>query len=421
MRTSFEHKINYSIVLEEIIKTATKAVNVGVGIRVISGEKTGYAYSEGLDRPFVLKAARTAAFIASSSSDGGKVKINVPRISDHNLYTVPLLSTDIGIQEKIALLREADAAARAFDPRIQQVQTSYIDETKHVLIVTSDGRSVWDVQPMVRFNVSCILKRTERDIGYQEGGRLARNFQGQSQSTRWQMKRHDDLQLGAIDAPAGTMEVVLGNGWPGILLHEAIGHGLEADFNRKQTSAFTGLWNRPWPPIVHRGGRLLSIPPDSPTSTTKEIPQNTVLIERGVERLSSGSPQFKALTCSVTEMAAVRDTTIFYSVLTNTFLMAGESAPEDIIRSVKALCRSFRWQASRHHQRKICIPLSEAYLIEDGKVTAPVKGNANWSGPTVLREVTMVGNDLKLDQGVGICGKEGQSVPVSVGLPYKDS
>src|SRR6267154_3719218 len=168
----FEHKINFSISLEEqIIKSATKAINVGVGIRVLSGEKTVYAYSEDLDSRSILKAARTAAFIASSSSAGGRVGIDTPEVREHNLYSVPLLSTDLGIQDKIALLREADQAARGFDARIHQVQASYIDETKHVLIVTSNGKYTWDVQPLVRLNVSCIAEENgKRQSGYQGAG-----------------------------------------------------------------------------------------------------------------------------------------------------------------------------------------------------------------------------------------------------------
>ena len=243
----FEHKINYSIVLEEqIVKTATKAVNTGVGIRVLSGEKTGYAYSEDLDRENILKAARTAAFIASSSSAGGRIGIDAPSVHEHNLYSVPLLSTDLGVQQKIALLRAADEAGRAYDARIHQVQASYVDETKHVLIVSSDGRCVWDVQPMVRLNVSCIAEENgKRQSGYQgAGGRRSMDVFSNDldpKSLAREAARQAILQLSAIDAPAGPMEVVLGNGWPGILLHEAIGHGLEADFNRKKTSAFSGL------------------------------------------------------------------------------------------------------------------------------------------------------------------------------------
>jgi len=427
----FEHKINYSIVLEEqIIKTATKAVNVGVGVRVISGEKTGYAYSEDLDRQLVLKAARTAAFIASSSSDGGKLKVNAPRVSDHNLYTVPLLSTDIGIQEKIALLREADHAARAFDLRIQQVQTSYLDETKHVLIVSSDGRSVWDVQPLVRFNVSCIAEENgKRQSGYQGGGgrnslEIFRDDLNPAALAN-EAARQAILQLGAIEAPAGTMEVVLANGWPGILLHEAIGHGLEADFNRKQTSAFSGLLGQTVASelctvvddgtIPFRRGSLNFDDEGNPT-------QNTVLIEKGVlkgylqDHLSS-----KLMKAPLTGNGRRQSyDNIPIPRMTNTFMMAGESAPEDIIRSVKKGLYAVHFGGGQVDitSGKFVFSASEAYLIEDGKLTAPVKGaTLIGDGPTVLREVTMVGNDLKLDQGVGICGKEGQTIPVSVGLP----
>jgi len=427
----FEHKINYSIVLEEqIVKTATKAVNVGAGVRVLSGEKTGYAYSEDLDRQLILKAARTAAFIASSSSGGGNVKIDLPRVREHNLYAVPLLSTDIGIQEKIALLREADHAARAYDPRIQQVQASYIDETKHVLIVSSDGRCVWDVQPMVRFNVSCIAEENgKRQSGYQGGGgrRSLEVFKDSLNPATLarEAARQAILQLGAVDAPAGPMEVVLGNGWPGILLHEAIGHGLEADFNRKQTSAFSGLLGQTVASelctvvddgtIPFRRGSLNFDDEGNPT-------QNTVLIEKGVlkgylqDRLSS-----KLMKTDVTGNGRRQGyDNIPIPRMTNTFMMAGDSAPEDIIRSVKKGLYAVHFGGGQVDitSGKFVFSTSEAYLIEDGKVTAPVKGaTLIGDGPTVLREVTMVGSDLKLDQGVGICGKEGQTVPVSVGLP----
>jgi TldD protein len=427
----FEQKINYSIVLEEqIIKTATKAVNVGVGIRVLSGEKTGYAYSDNLDPRQILKAARTAAFIASSAAEGGRVGIEAPTVNENNLYSVELLSTDIGIQQKIAILREADRAARAFDPRISQVQASYIDETKHVLIVSSSGRCVWDVQPLVRMNVSCIAEENgKRQSGYQGGGgrRSLDIFSDNLDpaTIARESARQAVLQLNAIDAPAGPMEVVLGNGWPGILLHEAIGHGLEADFNRKQTSAFSGLIGKTVASelctVVDDGTipfRRGSLNIDDEGNPTK----NTVLIEKGVlqgylqDHLSS-----KLMNSPVTGNGRRQGyDNIPIPRMTNTFMMAGESAPEDIIRSVKKGLYAVHFGGGQVDitSGKFVFSASEAYLIEDGKVTAPVKGaTLIGDGPTVLREVTMVGNDLKLDQGVGICGKEGQTVPVSVGLP----
>jgi TldD protein len=427
----FERKINYSIVLEEqIIKTATKAVNVGVGIRVLSGEKTGYAYSDDLDRQQILKAARTAAFIASSASDGGRIGIPAPTVNENNLYSVQLLSTDIGVQQKIALLKEADQAARAFDRRISQVQASYIDETKHVLIVSSSGRCVWDVQPLVRMNVSCIAEENgKRQSGYQGGGgrRSLDIFSDDLNpgAIARESARQAVLQLTAIDAPAGPMEVVLGNGWPGILLHEAIGHGLEADFNRKQTSAFSGLIGQTVASelctVVDDGTipfRRGSLNIDDEGNPTK----NTVLIEKGVlqgylqDHLSS-----KLMNAPVTGNGRRQGyDNIPIPRMTNTFMMAGESAPEDIIRSVKKGLYAVHFGGGQVDitSGKFVFSASEAYLIEDGRVTAPVKGaTLIGDGPTVLREVTMVGSDLKLDQGVGICGKEGQTVPVSVGLP----
>ncbi len=244
----FEYRINHSIVLEEqIVKTATKAVNLGVGVRVLSGEKTGYAYSEDLDRESILKAARTAAFIASSSRVGRQDRNRCTGASPARSLLCSASCPPIWRSaEKIALLRQADEAARAYDPRIRQVQASYVDETRHVLIASSDGRYVWDVQPLVRLNVLCIAEENgNRQSGYQgAGGRRTLEIFREALDPRTlarEAARQAVLLLGAADAPAGPMEVVLGPGWPGILLHEAIGHGLEADFNRKKTSAFSGL------------------------------------------------------------------------------------------------------------------------------------------------------------------------------------
>jgi len=427
----FEHKINYSIVFEEqIVKTATKAVNVGVGIRVLSGEKTGYAYSEELDRVNILKAARTAALIASKSSSGGRIGIDAPAIREHNLYSIPLLSTDLGIQQKIALLQEANQSARAYDPRIHQVQASYIDETKHVLIVSSDGRCVWDIQPMVRLNVSCIAEENgKRQSGYQGGGgrRSLDIFREEldPKALACEAARQAILQLSAIDAPAGTMEVVLGNGWPGILLHEAIGHGLEADFNRKKTSAFSGLIGQKVASdlctVIDDGTipfRRGSLNIDDEGNPTKQ----TVLIEKGVlqcylqDHLSS-----KLMNAPLTGNGRRQSYDhIPIPRMTNTFMMSGQSTPEDIIKSVKRGLYAVHFGGGQVDitSGKFVFSASEAYMIEDGRITSPVKGaTLIGDGPTVLREVTMVGNDLKLDHGVGICGKEGQTVPVSVGLP----
>jgi TldD protein len=427
----FEYKINHSIVLEEeIVKTATKSVNMGAGVRVLSGEKTGYAYSDDLDRESILKAARTAAFIAASSSEGGRIAIDQPVIHDHNLYSEPLLPTDLAIVDKIALLQLADRAARAYDPRIRQVQASYVDETKHVLIASSDGRYVWDKQPMVRLNVYCIAEENgNRQSGYQGGGgrRSLAIFRDDldPKALAEEAARQAVLQLNAHEAPAGPMEVVLGPGWPGILLHEAIGHGLEADFNRKKTSAFAGLVGQKVASelctVVDDGTipfRRGSLNVDDEGNPTKE----TVLIEKGVlqgylqDRLSA-----KLMNAPLTGNGRRQGYDhIPMPRMTNTFMMSGQSTPDEIIRSVKKGLYAVHFGGGQVDitSGKFVFTASEAYLIEDGKLTAPVKGaTLIGDGPTVLRQVTMVGNDLKLDQGVGICGKEGQTIPVSVGLP----
>jgi TldD protein len=427
----FEYRINHSIVLEEeIIKSATKGVNMGVGVRVISGEKTGYAYSDDLNRENIIKAARTAAFIASSSAEGGRVGIPNPLAPDQALYSIPLVPAELEIAQKIRLLEAADHAARAYDPRIKQVQAVYVDETKHVLIASSDGRCVWDLQPMVRLNVMCIAEESgKRQIGYQGGGgrRALDIFAGDldPKAMAIESARQAILQLGAIDAPAGSMEVVLGPGWPGVLLHEAIGHGLEADFNRKKTSAFSGLIGQKVASelctVVDDGTipfRRGSLNMDDEGNPTHE----TILIEKGVlqgylqDRLSS-----KLMNAPLTGNGRRQSYDhIPMPRMTNTFMMAGDSAPEDIIKSVKKGLYAVHFGGGQVDitSGKFVFSASEAYLIEDGRITAPVKGaTLIGDGPTVLRHVTAVGNDLELDHGVGICGKDGQTIPVSVGLP----
>ncbi len=427
----FEYRISHSIILEEqIIKSATKSVNMGVGVRVLSGEKTGYAYSDDLNRENILKAARTAAFIAHSSSEGGTTGLSAPISLENDLYSIPLQPVDLEIAGKIALLHEADFAARSYDSRIQQVQCSYLDETKHVMIASSDGRCVWDVQPLVRLNVMCVAEAgSQRQSGYQGGGgrRSVDIFTGDldPKTLARESARQALLQLNAVGAPAGPMEVVLGPGWPGILLHEAIGHGLEADFNRKGTSAFTGLVGQKVASelctVVDDGTipfRRGSLNVDDEGNPTHE----TVLIENGIlrgylqDKLSAGL--MKAPITGNGRRQGYEH--IPMPRMTNTFMKAGESAPEDIIKSVKRGLYAVQFGGGQVDitSGKFVFSASEAYLIEDGHITAPVKGaTLVGDGPTVLRQVTMVGNDLQLDMGVGICGKEGQSVPVGVGLP----
>ena len=427
----FELKVNHSIGLDEqIVKSATKAINVGVGVRVLSGDKTGYAYSEDLERESILKAARTAAFIASSSSSGGKIAVGRPGVAQQDLYSSPLLPADLAVSDKIALLRQADESARGYDSRIRQVQAAYVDETRHILLVSSDGRYVWDVQPMVRLSVTCTAEENgKRQSGHQgAGGRRTLELFRETLDPRAlarEAARQAIQQLGAADTPAGPMEVVLGPGWPGILLHEAIGHGLEADFNRKKTSAFSGLLGEKVASelctvvddgtIPYRRGSLNVDDEGNPT-------HQTVLIEKGVllgylqDRLSAklmGAP----LTGNGRREGYDH---IPMPRMTNTFMMAGQSTPEEIIRSVKKGLYAVHFGGGQVDitSGKFVFSASEAFLIEDGRITAPVKGaSLIGDGPTVLKRVTMVGNDLRLDQGIGTCSKEGQSIPVGVGLP----
>jgi TldD protein len=427
----FEYRINHSIVLEEqIIKSATKSVSLGVGVRVISGEKTGYAYSDDLNRENVMKAARTAAFIASAASQGGKIQIPTPLGQEKNLYPINVFPTELEISQKIALLQDGDRAARGFDSRIKQVQASYVDETKHVLIVTSEGNAAWDRQPLVRMNVMCLAEEGgRRQSGYHGGGgrRGLDIFAGDldPKAIARESARQAILQLGAVDAPAGPTEVVLGPGWPGILLHEAIGHGLEADFNRKKTSAFAGLVGQKVASelctvvddgtIPFRRGSLNMDDEGNPT-------HQTVLIEKGIlrgylqDRLSS---RLMKLPLTGNGRRQSYDH-IPIPRMTNTFMMAGDSAPEDIIKSVKKGLYAVQFGGGQVDitSGKFVFSASEAYLIDDGHITAPVKGaTLIGDGPTVLRQVTAVGGDLKLDHGIGICGKDGQTIPVGVGLP----
>ena len=427
----FELRINHSINLEEeLVKTASKAINLGVGVRVLSGEKTGYAYSESLDRENILKAARTAAFIASSSSTGGTIGLSAPAVHEHDLYAVSVMPAELAIAEKIVLLQQADVAARSYDPRIRQVQASYVDETRHILLASSDGRYVCDIQPQVRMNVLCIAEENgNRQSGHQgAGGRRTLEIFKEAldpRSLAREAARQAVLLLDAREAPAGSMDVVLGPGWPGILLHEAVGHGLEADFNRKNTSAFSGLVGQKVASelctVVDDGTipfRRGSLNVDDEGTPTHE----TVLIERGVlkgylqDRLSS-KLMGQAMTGNGRRQGYDH---VPLPRMTNTFMMAGTSNPEEIIRSVKTGLYATHFGGGQVDitSGKFVFSASEAWLIEDGKITAPVRGaSLIGDGPTVLKKVTMVGNDLRFDQGVGVCTKEGQHLPVGVGLP----
>lgn len=426
----FEHAVLSNLSLEEqLIKSANRAITQGVGVRVISGERTGYAYCDEIAPEAIRTAALTAAYIANSNGATTPINVTVGQ-PQHNLYPVAHPANEEPLERKIELLHQADRAARAYDKRIREVQASVVDEFKVILIATSEGLLIGDVQPLVRMNVSCIA---DDDGNLQAGrtgggGRAGLDIfvdQRSPEAFATNAARQAIVQLDAIDAPAGAMEVVLGPGWPGILLHEAVGHGLESDFNRKGTSAFSGLIGQKVASelctivddgtIESRRGSINIDDEGNPSS-------RTVLIENGVLRGYLQDYLSAKLTKAKLTGSGRRESYRCLPMprMTNTFMLSGQDAPQDIIASVKRGLYAVNFGGGQVDitNGKFVFSASEAYLIEDGKITAPVKGaTLIGHGPTSLTKVTAVGHDLSLDQGVGLCGKNGQSVPVGVGLP----
>jgi len=413
---------------EQIVKSASQGTSAGCGIRVLSGERTGYAYTDNLSAERLLHAAKTAALIASGPAKQPVQGFTETRAAD--LYPVPLGGFDLDLAARLELILRADRAARAYDSRIVQVRAGYSEELRRILIAASDGAFASDTQPLCRLNVFVIAKdgalSTKGSAG--AGGRSGLEQFVNSKSPEHlagEAARGAILQLGAVAAPAGEMQVVLGPGWPGILLHEAVGHGLEADFNRKGTSAFTGLIGRPVASpkvtVVDNGtmaGRRGSLNVDDEGSATQE----TVLIEGGVLK-GYLSDKLSARLMGIANTGSGRRESyqaIPMPRMTNTYMLAGDDAPEDILRSVKRGLYAVNFGGGQVDitNGKFVFSASEAYLIEDGKVTAPVRdATLIGNGPEALKYVSMVGNDLKLDEGIGTCGKDGQSVPVGVGMP----
>ncbi len=427
----FQYEVSDTVSLEEgEVKQGSKQINQGVGIRALAGEKTGYAFSDEITVLSLEAAARTAREIAQSASQSASVAVQGAQAPAHDLYAVQVAGTDIPVQRKLDLLQQIDTFCRAYDPRITKVQTSFSSVHKLVLIASSDGKVVGDVQPLLRLNVACIAEADGNRQNGSAGGGGRVSFETFIKEEQYldlarEAARRAVLNLDAVDAPAGTMDVVLGPGWPGILLHEAIGHGLEGDFNRKGTSAFSGRIGEriaseactvvddgtiPW-----RRGSLNVDDEGTPTS-------RTVLVENGIlcgylqdrlnARLMGMAPTGNGRRQSYAHMPMPR--------MTNTFMLNGESTPEEIISSVASglYAVSFGGGQVDITNGKFVFSANEAYLIEDGKVTRPVKGaSLIGNGPDVLTRINMVGNDFALDTGVGTCGKNGQAVPVGVGMP----
>ena len=410
-----------------IVKDGSHSIEQGVGVRAISGEKTGFAYSDEIILPALEEASRAARAIAKHSGPKA-VQAWTPR-AGHRLYLPMDPLVTLSDADKVDLLARIDAETRRMDPRIVQVMASLSGLHEVVLVMTSDGVMAADVRPLVRINVSVIVEQDgRREQGFSGGGgRFGLNELTLERCITYAREavRQALVNLEAIPAPAGTMPVVLGPGWPGVLLHEAIGHGLEGDFNRKGTSAFT---NR----IGQRVASELCTVVDDGTLAARRGSLNiddegtptqcTTLIEKGVlkgylqdklnSRLMGMQPTGNGRRESFAHVVMPR--------MTNTYMLAGPHDPDEIIRSVKKGLYAVNFGGGQVDitSGKFVFSASEAYLIEEGKVTAPVKGaTLIGNGPDVLTRVSMVGNDLELDEGVGVCGKEGQSVPVGVGQP----
>jgi len=410
------------------VKEASYNIDGGVGVRSLSGEKTGFAYSNQITANALMDTGRTAAGIVRS----GK------RLPGQVVQSVSVVSRYAGIdplaglsaEDKVAMLKQADRVARAADPSISQVSASLSGTYEVVLVRASDGTLAADIRPLVRFNVSVIaVKNGRRERGSAGGGgrysmAKLRDDQVAEQYAK-EAVRQALVNLEAIDAPAGQMPVVLASGWPGILLHEAVGHGLEGDFNRKGSSAFAGQMGQR---VAAKGVTIVDDATIADCRGSMNVDdegtpaQYTPLIEDGIltgymqdklnARLMGMAPTGNARRESFAHLPMPR--------MTNTVMLAGQDEPSDIIKSVKrgSYAVSFGGGQVDITSGKFVFSASEAYLIEDGKVTAPVKGaTLIGNGPEAMKRVSMIGHDMALDTGIGVCGKEGQGVPVGVGQP----
>ncbi|MCH1907915.1 metalloprotease TldD [Stenotrophomonas acidaminiphila] len=430
----FQHSRRESWSVEDgIVKDGAHSIEQGVGVRAIAGEKTGFAYSDDIQPAALLAAAQSARAI---SRDGGSCDA---RALAHGQARAPATRPlypaldpvdSLGNEAKVEVLKRLDRYLRAADPRVQQVMVSLSGGVDTVLIARSDGVLGADVRPLVRLNVQVIVEQDgRRESGYAGGGGR-HGYQelfadGRPEAFAREALRQALVNLEAIPAPAGVMPVVLGPGWPGVLLHEAVGHGLEGDFNRKGTSVYAGRIGErvaaPGVTIVDDGtleGRRGSLTIDDEGTPTR----CTTLIEDGIlvgymqdtlnARLMGVAPTGNGRRESFAHLTMPR--------MTNTYMRAGSHDPQEMIRSVKKGLYAVNFGGGQVDitSGKYVFSATEAYLIEDGRITAPVKGaTLIGNGPETMQKVRMVGNDLALDEGVGICGKDGQSVPVGVGQP----
>ncbi len=425
----FQSTTHESWMIEDrIVKDASFNIDRGVGVRALHGDKTGFAYSDDLQMSALLQAAHAARSIAKlGQHQTANLKRQAPATA---LYPAINPIGGLSEQQKIDCLLRIDEYARGLDPRVQEVQASLNAVYEVILIAHSDGTFAADVRPLVRCNVSVIVDHNgQREQGYAGGGGrydfaqlLHNDF---VLSLAKESVRQALINLDAIDAPAGVMPVVLGAGWPGVLLHEAIGHGLEGDFNRKGTSAFSNRIGQRVASdlctVVDDGtlpGRRGSLSIDDEGTPTK----CTTLIENGILRGYMLDKKNAQLMGKRSTGNGRRESYAHLPLprMTNTYMLAGPHERDEIIASVKKGLYAPQFGGGQVDitSGKFVFSASEAYLIENGKITRPVKGaTLIGNGPDVLTKVSMVGNDLALDAGVGICGKAGQSVPVGVGQP----
>ena len=425
----FQHQRAESWTLEdEIVREGSFSVDRGVGVRAISGEKTGFAYTEEISLSALMSATDAARSIARQGQNR-RVAVSHP-VQAERMYPMGDPIDSLSEEAKVALLQRVDQAARAEDPRVKEVTVRLSASHESRLVVATDGTLGADMRPLVRMDVSVIVEHK---------GRRERGFAGGGGRSPLNRVADDDFAMGlaseavrtalvnleAEPSPAGAMTVVLGPGWPGVLLHEAVGHGLEGDFNRKGTSAFANRIGEqvasPLCTVVDDGsihGRRGSLSLDDEGTVSQE----TVLIENGILR---GYLQDKLNARLMNTQSTGNGRRQSYAYLpmprmTNTFMRAGEHDPEEIIASVKKGIFAVNFGGGQVDitSGQFVFSMTEAYLIENGRVTRPVKGaTLIGSGPEVMTRISMVGNDLKLDEGVGVCGKDGQSIPVGVGQP----
>jgi len=409
------------------IKSAAFDQSQGFGLRALSGESAGYAHASELSEAAIKRAAATVRAVQSGQSG---VVAEYPPGTNRSLYTDANPLSQVDFPAKTKLLMEIDAYARAKDPRVRQVMASLAGEWRAVEIIRSDGARTADIRPLVRLNIGVVVEENGRMEagGSGAGGRIA--YERYLDPRQWKKQVDEALRqalvnLGSVPAPAGEMTVVLGPGWPGVMLHEAVGHGLEGDFNRKKTSAFTGLIGSrvaaPGVTVVDDGtlkdrrGSLTVDDEGTPSSYTTLIEDGILkgyMQDRLNARLMGMRPTGNGRRESYAHAPMPR--------MTNTYMLAGSHDPQEILRSVKRGLYAVNFGGGQVDitNGKFVFSASEAYLIEDGKVGKAVKGaSLIGNGPDALTKISMIGNDLKLDDGIGTCGKDGQGVPVGVGQP----